>query len=826
MENTCVKHDLSIKDNLFYLYQRSNGIPVITDLKKYNSLIRRMDHAHSSNLKEANLKEKIEEIRDLIKCGADRDSIIIALFPLIAEACRRTLNLTPFAEQILCGIALSEGSIVQMNTGEGKTLAAVFAASYRALCGENVHILTANEYLAHRDAKWMAPVYNAIGLNVSSIGESMSIKSRKEAYCADVCYLTVRQAGFDFLHDNLTWDINERMQRPFQFCLVDEADFIMIDEARIPLVIAGAKDDFHPDPHAIREILPELEAQVHFTEDKACRHCNLTLAGQRKIENLLKCGAMENPESANWYAAVHVALHAEYQLHRDIHYIVRDGNILYVDEITGRIAEGRKWPDGIQSALEAKEGIKVQPEGRIYSTITIHGLINLYKSKSGMTATAALAADEFFKTYKLQTILIPPHNKSRLTELPDRIFATRNGKIDSIIKEVQHVHKTGQPLLIGTASILESELIGARLSREGIACQILNAKNDEQEAQIISKAGMWGAVTISTNMAGRGTDIKLGGEEGLLYEEINRLGGLYIIGTTRFESKRVDNQLMGRAARQGDRGHCRYFVSLEDDLVKRYGMAEHLKVDSLENGVGENKAIAGINNEIGRAQRIIESQHSSMRRHLARYSELMERQRKQLFLFREEILTHLNCLKNGDSLPVLPVNLPPEISSMIKASIQRSHNDIDKKKIELHIYSFILKEIDLFWSDQLSWASEKREAIHLVRYANKIPLHVYIKEMVELFDEGIDQIFSNIQEELESFSSGESRYGNEKEIPKGPSSTWTYQLNDNPFSVFNVFSLEGFGRTFILMTVKMFQGLLLLPLVVIKAFERRKEGKL
>ena len=810
-----------MKDDLFYLLQRSNGIPIITDLKRYNSLITRMEYPSLSNLKDVNLKSKIDEVRGLINNGVDRDTIIISLFPLISEACRRTLKLDPFAEQIVCGIALSEGSIVQMNTGEGKTLAAVFAASYSALCGENVHILTANEYLAHRDALSMAPVYNALGLNVASIGESMSPESRKAAYGANVFYLTVRQAGFDFLHDNLTWEISERMQQPFHFCLVDEADFIMIDEARIPLVIAGANDDFRPDPYKIREILPELQTHVDFIEDKSQRNCNLTLAGQRKIEKLLKCGAIHDPGAANWYAAVHVALHAEYQLHRDIHYIVRDETITYVDEITGRIADGRKWPDGIQSALEAKEGIRIQPEGRIFSTITIHGLINLYSTKSGMTATATLAADEFYKTYKLRTILIPPHNKSRLIELSDRIFGSSKEKIDSIIVEIQQIHQTGQPLLIGTASILESEFIGERLSLGGIACEILNAKNDEKEAQIISKAGKWGAVTISTNMAGRGTDIKLGGDEGHLYKEINQLGGLYIIGTTRFDSKRVDNQLMGRAARQGDRGLCCFFISLEDDLIRRYGMAEYLRNNLSKSQVGEKKAIIRMSNEIDRAQRIIESQHSSMRRNIARYSELLERQRKQLFSYRETILIQLNFLKKGEYEIESLVHLPLELLSLIEDSLKKIQNDTDKNKMEHYIYSLLLKEIDLFWSDQLSWAAEKREAIHLVRYANKNPLHVFINEMVELFDSGIDQIYKNVLEKLKFISREKSLSDILQESPRGPSSTWTYQLNDNPFSVFNVFTLEGFGKTFVQMMIKAFQMLVLLPLSAIKRFGRR-----
>lgn len=805
MENTSVKNHLSIRDNIHYLFQRSNGVPLITNLKRYNSLLSKMGDHSLSHLKDINLKDKIDDIRVLIKNGTHRDTIITALFPLISEACRRTLKQIPFIEQIVCGIALSEGSIVQMNTGEGKTLAAVFAASYRALCGDNVHILTANEYLAHRDASWMAPVYNALGLTVASVGESMNEENRKEAYSSNICYLTVRQAGFDFLHDKLTWEIDRRMQNPFHFCLVDEADFIMIDEARIPLVIAGANDDFRPDPYKIREILPELQVLNDYTTDKAQRSCNLTLEGQRKVKNLLNCGAIQDPGSANWYAAVHVALHAEHQLHRDVHYIVRDETIVYVDEITGRIADGRKWPDGIQSALEAKEGISIQPEGRIYSTITVHGLINLYKTKSGMTATAALAADEFYKTYKLQTILIPPHNKSRLIELPDSIFSSHKEKIDSIVQDIQQIHETGQPILIGTASILESEILGERLSLMGIACQILNAKNDEKEAQIIRQAGTWGAVTISTNMAGRGTDIKLGGEEGHLYEEINQLGGLYIIGTTRFDCKRVDNQLMGRAARQGDHGLCRFFVSLEDDLIRKYGMIEYLK-DNLSNSKsGDKKAGIRMSREIGRAQRIIESHHSSMRRNLARYSELIERQRKQLFSLREEILIHLKFLKTGKNKPEYVEYLPQELISLIDNSLQKVHNDSDKNEMELYIYHLLLKEVDLFWSDQLSWAAEKKEAIHLVRYGNKNPLHVFINEMVELFDSGINQVYCNIQNELESFNIGKLSGNSPIEFPKGPSSTWTYQLNDNPFSVFNVFSLEGFGNTVAKMILKVFK---------------------
>ncbi len=807
-EKKVVKNNLSLKDYLFYLLKRSKGIPIITDLRKYNKLSSKMRYSNLSELSDTQLRNKANDIRDSIQKGEDSSRDLPKLFALISEACCRTIGLNPFDEQVICAIALSEGNIVQMNTGEGKTLAAVFAASYKAMNGNGIHILTANEYLAKRDATSMAPVYRALGLTVDFVEDSMSPDRRRAAYNADITYLTVRQSGFDYLSDSLTWQIENRVQRPFNFCLVDEADLIMIDEARIPLVIAGIDRGFRPDPNLIKSIIPEILYQIDFTEDQAKRNCNLTLNGQKKVAQLLNCGDIHDPEAANWYAAVHVALHAEYQLHRDIDYIVRNGSIELVDEFTGRVADGRKWPDGIQGALEAKEGLNIQQEGRIYSSITVHGLLNLYPEKSGMTATAVPAAGEFNKTYNLKTIVIPPHVTSRFVELPDRIYASHSEKLKAIQEEVQKIFSTGRPILIGTASIQESEEIAYLLGQSNIKCQILNAKNDEQEAGLIAKAGMWGAVTISTNMAGRGTDIKLGGSEGVLYNEIVELGGLYIIGTTRFDSKRIDNQLRGRAARLGDPGVCRFFISLQDPLIQNYGILDFFPKKLLEgNQIGkiENKWIA---KEIARTQEIIEDQHASMRRTLAKYSELLELQRKQLFSLREKIVHSLSS-REGFQLEVFP----EEIRSDLESMILRLENTYGKKKTGQLINRLLLQEIDQFWSDQLSSASEKREGIHLVRYAGKVPLYVYINEMVELFDLGITLIFNNLATHLISLSKAEHNEGKLPESPTGPSSTWTYHLNDNPFSFDHVTSLAGITNATIAMIKKTFQVILISPLL-------------
>ncbi len=823
-----VVNNLSIKDDLYYLLQRSKGIPIITDLKEYNQLYTIISDSSVSELSDFQLTDKVQEIRVRIQQGENSSREISDLFVLVNEVCKRTLNLIPYAEQIICAIAMCDSNIAQMNTGEGKTLAAVFAASFKALAGKGIHILTANEYLARRDALWMAPVYRMLGLTVDSVQESMTMERKREAYNADVTYLTVRQSGFDFLSDNLTWEIENRIQRPFHSCLVDEADFIMIDEARIPLVIAGDDGDIRPDPILIKSILPELRPKTDFTEDRAKRDCNLTVKGQKKVEKLLNCGGIHNRESANYYAAVHVALHAEYQLHRDIDYIVRNRSIELVDEFTGRIAEGRKWPDGIQGALEAKEGIDVQPEGKIFSSITIHGLLNLYNEKSGMTATAAPAAGELYNAYNLKTVIIPPHISSRFVELPDKVFSGHKEKMFSIQQEIARIHKTGRPILVGTASVRESEELKELLSQSKVSCRVLNAKNDEKEAKLIAEAGMWKAVTISTNMAGRGTDIKLGGTDSTLYREIVELGGLYVIGTTRFESKRIDNQLRGRAARQGDPGECRFFISLQDPLIQRFGILEFIPKEILKNknpGIIESSRIA---KEITRAQESIENQHASMREALSRYSEMLERPRKQFFLLREEIIQKLSAMtEENEILPLMKLqSLPDDIFIDIEDNIQKLQKCYGRDKTGQFIYRFLLQEIDRFWADQLSSASERREGIHLVRYASKVPLYVFINEMIELFDLGINQVFNNLKTEIISISQTEKNKSKLPSPPKGPSSTWTYQLNDNPLSFFGVYSIAGITNNVVNMMIKVMQVLFLAPVLFLgRQVKKMKKNK-
>jgi len=799
-----VKNNLSAKEDLHFLLQRSRGIPVRTDLGKYNKILMKMNFSDTGKLTDHQLLERVGKLQ---RTG---DIDPVDFFPLVCEACTRHLGLRPFPEQLLCGLALVEGMIAQMNTGEGKTLAATFAASFKALSRKGVHILTANEYLASRDAQWMAPVYEALGLSVDSIQENMSPERRREAYRADITYLTVRKAGFDLLQDSLAWEMEDRVQRPFHYCLVDEADFIMIDEARIPLVIAGEDDYLRPDPLLIKKVLPELRSGVHFTEDRAGRSCTLTIEGQEKVARLLNCGEIHDSTTANWYGAVHVALHAEHQLQRDVDYIVRDNRIELVDEFTGRIADGRKWPDGIQGALEAKEGIPVHREGRVYSSITVHSLIGLYPAKSGMTATAAPAAAEFYKTYGLETLTIPPHLTKRLKEPPDRIFLKSTDKIKAIVSAVSKEHGRGRPVLIGTASVRESEEIGQMLECAGIPNQILNARNDEHEAPVISRAGMLGVVTISTNMAGRGTDIKLGGPEEINREKIIKMGGLYIIGTSRFESRRIDNQLKGRAARQGDPGECQFFLSLEDPLIQRYGILEFFPKSVQREGCKEEIKNKKVSKEIARAQEIIENQHGSIRETLYRYSEITERQRKQIYNLRDEILGFLSTPpETFDALFKRLQELTDLNFSAILIEAGRLEKKLGTADTILLICRLWLQEIDLFWSNHLLTAAEIKEGIHLVRYGSKAPLYVYIDAMVEQFDLTILHLLKKIARRLNTLATIDST-----ERPERPSSTWVYQINDNPQSFFGIYSAHGLVNSTVAMVIKVLHILFLAPVLL------------
>ena len=471
----------------------------------------------------------------------------------------------------MAAIALDRGHVVEMQTGEGKTLAAVMPASLHALAGQGVHILTFNDYLARRDAEWMGPIYRRLGLSVGFVQQDMTPEERRRAYLADVTYVTGKEAGFDHLRDLLATDPRDLVHRPFHFALVDEADSLLIDEARIPLVIAGSVGRESSSSPRLAAVVAGLTPGIHFDADEYGRDVELTEAGCEQVERVLGCGSLHHAGNYGVLTELNCALHARVLLRRDVDYIVRDGRIGVIDEFTGRIVTDRHWPDGLQAALEAKEGIERQPDGRILGSITLQHFLRGYPRLCGMTGTAQTAALELRQLYGLEVVVIPTHRPMIRVDQPDLVFTHREAKEKAVVDEIRRVHASDRPVLVGTLTVEESERLAARLRSAGVACQILNAKHDEMEARVVAGAGAVGAVTISTNMAGRGTDIRLGGEDEADHERVAALGGLYVIGTNRHESARVDLQLRGRAGRQGDPGESRFFVSLEDDLLVRYG---------------------------------------------------------------------------------------------------------------------------------------------------------------------------------------------------------------------------------------------------------------
>lgn len=540
----------------------------------YETLLNQILNQSYSNDSEDALREKSLQLRVRALQGAAVHDLLPEAYALVREAVTRTLRITPHDAQIYAAIALHVGSIVEMQTGEGKTLAAVFPAYLNALTGRGVHILTFNDYLAQRDAQWMSPVYALLGVSVGAITDGMEYGQRRKAYQADVTYLTAKEAGFDYLRGFLSQEVALLVQRPFHYAIIDEADSIMIDEARIPLVIAGKTDSLTTDAISMNSIIRELVMDKEYETDEYGRSVYLTDDGLLRVEQTLGCDNLYNGNQNAILADIHNALHAHVLLKRDIDYIVRNGHVELVDEFTGRIAEKRHWPHGLQEAVEAKEGIVSKDQGQIMSSITLQYFLKQYPKISGMTGTALVAAEEFQDCYALRTVIIPTHRPCIRIDHPDKVFTHKEAKMQALIEEIKCVHATGRPILVGTLTVEESETLAKGLTLKEIKCQVLNARNDEEEARIVKEAGALGAVTVSTNMAGRGTDIKLGGADERDRDKVTALGGLYVLGTNRHESHRIDQQLRGRAGRQGDPGSTRFFTSLEDDLLKRYRLKD------------------------------------------------------------------------------------------------------------------------------------------------------------------------------------------------------------------------------------------------------------
>lgn len=760
------------------------------------------------------LKAKTSEFRALLFQGKTLDDILPEAFAACREAARRTIGQRAFDVQLLGSIVLHRGKIAEMKTGEGKTLAAVFPLYLNALAGKGSHLVTVNDYLSRRDVNWMGPIYDALGASVACLNHETSYKfvpkvgpdknevtvemenlqpiSRREAYQCDILYGTNNEFGFDYLRDNMVWSAEQKAQRPLYYAIVDEVDSILIDEARTPLIISAPDEESAKLYERFARIVPRLKENEDYNIDHKMRSAALTDAGIDKVEKELGMGNIYEEGKISFVHHLEEALRAQTLFKKDRDYVVKNGEVIIVDDFTGRLMVGRRYSGGLHQAIEAKEGVAVQKESKTMATITFQNYFRLYKKLAGMTGTAATSAEEFYKVYKLEVIVVPTNKKMVRADMPDRIYKTEKGKFKAVVEEIKARHKAGQPVLAGTISIGKSEILSAMLIREGLAHEVLNAKNHEREAAIIAKAGERGAITIATNMAGRGTDIKLG-------EGVVNSGGLHILGTERHEARRIDNQLRGRAGRQGDPGSSQFFVSLEDELMRILG-AERIKslMDTL--GVEEDQPIEAkiISKIIGDAQAKIEGYNFDLRKHILEYDDVMNKHREIIYGARSRFLSGKEPLKE-EVMKILASEAEKvvlfhtqggrsawdmkEIAETMSAILgspapmeeelkrfYESHSDEEeiRKKIIGYLSGLlaekyeerekgfgaetmrqieravVLNTIDLLWVEHLETVEHLRQGIGLRGYGQKDPLIEYKKEAYNLFQKLLAAINSQI----------------------------------------------------------------------------------
>jgi len=683
------------------------------------------------------LKSESLRLKNEAESGTPLDELLIDAYALVCEAAKRTLGLVPYDVQIMAAIALHERFLIEQHTGEGKTLSAVMPAYLNALTGEGVHVLTFNDYLAKRDAEWMGPIYRFLGLTVKSVQAGNSLSDKREAYAADITYVTAKEAGFDYLRDTIALDEADTVLRPFHYVIVDEADSLLLDEARVPLVIAGELGSYSGDVTRFAAVAKQLVLDEYYEFDEFERNVYLSEAGSAKAEQLLGCGNLYDSQNSQLLTSLNCALHAELLLKKDVDYIVRDGKIELVDEYTGRVADNRHLPDGLQAALAAKEGLPFKAGGSILGTITLQHFLSMYPKICGMTATALASAMEFEEIYALSVMPIPPNRPNIRIDHPHRIYTHKEAKFKAIVQEISSAHATGRPILIGTSSVGESDALAEALKLAGIPCQILNAKNDEKEAEIIAKAGEIGSVTVSTNMAGRGVDIRLGGGNPSQAQAVAKLGGLYVIGTHVHQSVRIDDQLRGRAGRQGDPGASVFFVSLEDELLLKFGMAKELRALRQDEAINDSV----LRSKIEHIQRVIMGQNFHIRQELNGYSDMVEEQRRLLY---EE---RLRILKG--KTPMSP----------------------SEQRVRLFY-------MDKFWAEHLAYASYIRESIHLTSLTDRNPIDEFHTQIIQAYEQIPNQVNKETKEMLDKLSGSNDPARWEELGLKSPTSTWTYIMSD------------------------------------------------
>jgi preprotein translocase subunit SecA len=820
-------------------------------LKQYSKTVGRINalEAGLESISDEELRAKTQSFRERFANGETLDGLMPEAFAVVREGSKRVMKMRHFDVQIAGGIALHTGKVAEMRTGEGKTLTSTLSAYLNALAGQGVHVVTVNDYLASRDARWMGKLFNFLGMSVGINLAQMSREEKQAAYNSDITYGTNNEFGFDYLRDNMVYEAHDRVQRPLNYAIIDEVDSILIDEARTPLIISGQAEDHTATYLSMKQVVPLLTRQVgeadprtgegvitpgDFTLDEKAHQIFLTEQGHEKAEGVLAQMGMI-PEGASLYDPANItlmhhlnaALRAQHLYHRDQHYVVQEGEIVIVDEFTGRLMTGRRWSDGLHQAVEAKEGVEIQAENQTLASITFQNYFRLYNKIGGMTGTADTEAYEFQEIYGLETVVIPPHRKSQREDQLDRVYKSSQERYTAAIADIRECHERGQPVLVGTTSIENSELIAQLLTQEKLPHQVLNAKQHAREADIVAQAGRPGMITIATNMAGRGTDIVLGGniekdiqavetDEGLslaaqqtrvaqlrdewkvVHEQVKALGGLRIIATERHESRRIDNQLRGRSGRQGDPGSSRFYLSLDDPLMRIFaGDRVRSIMDRLKMPEGEAIEAGIVTRSIESAQRKVESRNFDIRKQLLEYDDVANDQRKVIYQQRNDILDapdlngQIASLREGcfsdlvrQFVPAETVEEQWDLASLektlseewmltldLRGKVQASNAITDEDILETvvgaandhfqaklvsvgegNFTSFermiLLQSIDTHWREHLSSLDYLRQGIHLRGYAQKQPKQEYKREAFELFGQLLDAVKNEVTRTL------------------------------------------------------------------------------
>ncbi|MBI3939523.1 MAG: preprotein translocase subunit SecA [Acidobacteria bacterium] len=772
------------------------------------------------------LRAKTGEFKEKLNRGATLEDILPEAFAVVREAGKRTLNMRHYDVQLIGGIVLHQGKIAEMKTGEGKTLVATLPVYLNSLEGKGVHVVTVNDYLARRDSEWMGRIYHFLGLSVGVIQHDLDDAERQAAYRCDVTYGTNNEFGFDYLRDNMKFELSHCVQREHGYGIVDEVDSILIDEARTPLIISGPAEESTDKYYKVDKLIPRLTRDIDYLIDEKARTVTITEEGVEKAEKFLGVGNLYDPRNMEWVHHVQQGLRAHTLFQKDVDYLVKEAQVVIVDEFTGRQMPGRRYSDGLHQALEAKEGVRIERENQTLATITFQNYFRMYKKLAGMTGTAETEAEEFHKTYKLEVVAIPTNKPLNRVEHSDVIYRTEREKFEAVVDEIQELNQSGRPVLVGTIAIEKSERLSVMLKRNGIKHVVLNAKYHEKEAEIVSQAGRKGAVTVATNMAGRGTDILLGGNAEFLARQVLRdqgidpvsaseeeyqgavaevtpaveqerkevvaVGGLHILGTERHEARRIDNQLRGRAGRQGDPGSSRFYLSLEDDLLRIFagerisGLMQKL---GMEEGIPiESKMIT---RQIERAQRQVEARNFEIRKHLLEYDDVMNKQRAEIYRMRRELLEGkeqrqyimqlaeellietldlyagqeqdpeewevanlqvnldrifaLDLKRSGIDLSKVSRNeLQSRLWDLIRADYEAKENQIGPEVMRFHERMIMLQIIDNQWKDHLLALDHLKEGIGLRGYGQRDPLVEYKKESFDMFED----LWNRITEEI------------------------------------------------------------------------------